>query len=291
MTVMSKGSNIILTSATIHAVVGWSGGGGVDLDASALLLTAAGTVRSDADLVFCNQPSHASGAVSHLGKTAISDVVTDRLCVRLAALESDVQRLLIAGSIDGGSFGQFSGLHIRIEDQATGAELARFDITTASNETAFLFGELYLRAGRWKFRAVGQGYDSGLAGLATDYGITVNEPAGSSLASEPDMSPKPHASRSGTSQPSWDATRPHAGAKLDKKLDQLVSLVHPHLNVDERVLAVFKIISFRHGIDVLVVTTARLAGAITRELGKPPGFKISIAIPTSSTWTRAPRRA
>ena len=56
--------------------------------------------------------------------------------------------------------------------------MARFDSPGATTETAFIFGELYRRAGVWKFRAVGQGYDSGLAGLARDFGISVDdEPA------------------------------------------------------------------------------------------------------------------
>lgn len=100
-------------------------------------------------------------------------------------------RVLIAASADGGTFGQVPGLHLRIEDQSTGNELARFDITTATSETAFVFGELYLHASGWKFRAVGQGYDSGLAGLATDYGITVDESPAPSVADEPATSPAP----------------------------------------------------------------------------------------------------
>ncbi|CAM5404242.1 TerD domain-containing protein [Streptomyces californicus] len=69
-----------------------------------------------------------------------------------------------------------AGLHVRITDAASGAELARFDSTDATVETAFILGELYLRQGAWKLRAVGQGYSSGLEGLATDFGISVDEP-------------------------------------------------------------------------------------------------------------------
>ncbi|CAM5735696.1 Tellurium resistance OS=Streptomyces tendae OX=1932 GN=F3L20_22320 PE=3 SV=1 [Streptomyces tendae] len=63
-----------------------------------------------------------------------------------------------------------------MKDAASGVVAARFDSTGATTETAFVLGEFYRRQGAWKFRAVGQGYSSGLEGLATDYGITVDEP-------------------------------------------------------------------------------------------------------------------
>jgi hypothetical protein len=57
----------------------------------------------------------------------------------------------------------------------SGAEVVRYPMTAAT-ETAFIAGELYRRSGKWKFRAVGQGYANGLAGLATDFGISVDDP-------------------------------------------------------------------------------------------------------------------
>jgi len=67
-----------------------------------------------------------------------------------------------------------SSAFIRIVNQADNAELARYDLTEdASAETAMIFGELYRRDDDWKFRAVGQGYASGLGGIARDYGVDV----------------------------------------------------------------------------------------------------------------------
>ncbi|MGW7100939.1 VWA domain-containing protein [Streptomyces sp. NPDC054838] len=171
MTILSKGANLTVDASCVRAVLGWSPGPGVpDVDASALLLTDRGRVRSDGDFVFYNQPRHASGAVRHLGKQPGADA----LDVDLAALEPEVGRVVLCASADGGSFGQVPGLHLRLLDPASGAELARFDMA-AETETAYISGELYRRADAWKFRAVGQGYASGLAGLATDFGITVDE--------------------------------------------------------------------------------------------------------------------
>lgn len=173
---MLKGTNVRIPAPAVRVELGWRSGPGVpDVDASALLL-AAGKVRSDADFVFYNQAVHASGAVRHEGKRPAGDQMTDTLTVDLSAVEPAIETVVLAASADGGSFGQVPGLHIRVFDAASGAELARFDSTDATVETAFVLGELYRRQGEWKFRAVGQGYGSGLAGLATDYGISVDEP-------------------------------------------------------------------------------------------------------------------
>ncbi|RVU22378.1 Tellurium resistance [Streptomyces antnestii] len=173
---MSKGQNVVVPASAVRVELGWRSGAGVpDTDASALLLVS-GKVRSDADFVFYNQPAHASGAVRHEGKRNADGQVTDTLAVDLARVEPAIESVVLAASSDGGTFGQVPGLHIRVLDAASGAEIARYDSADASVETAFVLGELYRRQGTWKFRAVGQGYGSGLAGLATDYGITVDEP-------------------------------------------------------------------------------------------------------------------
>ncbi|SEQ34300.1 TerD family protein [Streptomyces radiopugnans] len=174
---MLKGANVPVPADSVRVEVGWRTGPGVpDVDASALLLASSGRVRSDGDLVFYNQARHASGAVRHEGKRPAGGAVTDTLAVDLARLEPAVEKVVVAASADGGDFGRVPGLCIRVLDAGSGAELARFDSRDATVETAFVLGELYRRQGAWKFRAVGQGYDSGLAGLATDFGITVDEP-------------------------------------------------------------------------------------------------------------------
>ncbi|MFG2143467.1 TerD family protein [Streptomyces sp. NPDC048696] len=176
---MLKGSNVPVPARTVRVELAWRSGPGVpDADASALLIAAAtGKVRSDADFVFYNQAAHASGAVRHEGKRSSPEGVTDTLYVDLARVEPEVERVVLAASADGGTFGRVPGLCVRVLDAEGGAEIARFDSTDATVETAFILGELYRRQGGWKFRAVGQGYGSGLEGLATDFGITVDKPA------------------------------------------------------------------------------------------------------------------
>ncbi|MFF3335348.1 TerD family protein [Streptomyces sp. NPDC002888] len=182
---MPKGSNVPVPTTALRVELGWrSGPGGPDADASALMLVA-GKVRSDADFVFYNQPAHSSGAVRHEGKRDAGGQVTDTLVVDLARVEPAIETVVLAASADGGTFGQVQDLYIEVRDAAQGAVAARFDSTGATVETAFVLGEFYRRQGAWKFRAVGQGYSSGLAGLATDFGITVDEPQHTAPAAAP----------------------------------------------------------------------------------------------------------
>ncbi|MEV7790305.1 TerD family protein [Streptomyces sp. NPDC088106] len=173
---MSKGSNTPVPATALRVEVGWRSGPGVpDADASALLL-AGGKVRSDSDFVFYNQPAHSSGAVRHEGKRETGGRTTDTLLVDLTRVEPGIETVILAASCDGGAFGQVPDLYVEIQEAASGTAAARFDSAGATTETAFVLGEFYRRQGAWKFRAVGQGYSSGLEGLATDYGISVDEP-------------------------------------------------------------------------------------------------------------------
>nr|WP_169745208.1 VWA domain-containing protein [Streptomyces megasporus] len=193
---LSKGANVSLSVPAVRAVLSWSDAPGApDADASALLLTAGGRVRDDADLVFHNQPHHASGAVRHLGKQRRDGAVTDTVEVDTARLETGIERVLLCASADGGTFGRLAELRLSLLDAATGAELVRFDMA-ATDETAFVGGELYLCGGQWKFRAVGQGYASGMAGPATDHGITVDEEPEPSAQDAPAAPAVPAAPRS-----------------------------------------------------------------------------------------------
>ena len=197
MTVMNKGANLPLAAAAIRAEVSWTGGPAVpDVDVSALLLTEQGRVRDDADFVFYNQPRHASGAVSHGAKSTAGSVNSDVIRLDLAEVESIISSVLIAASADGGPFGAVPGLALSVYD-AAGPLLARFEITDASTETAFVFGEFYRRSGGWKFRAVGQGYDSGLGGLAADFGISVSDDAAPTPTPTPEPAAGPASARSG----------------------------------------------------------------------------------------------
>ena len=91
----------------------------------------------------------------------------------------DVQKIVFPVSIYDAdsrsqSFGQVRNAFIRVVNAANNSEIARYDLSEdASTETAMVFGELYRNGAEWKFRAVGQGWTSGLAGIAKDYGVNV----------------------------------------------------------------------------------------------------------------------
>jgi stress response protein SCP2 len=172
--ILAKGQNMPVPAGVVHAVLAWTPGPSVpDMDVSALLLTDAERVRSDADFVFYNQPVHASGSVRHAGKRHHPQGSADTVTVLLGSVEPVVQRVVIAASADG-VFGRVPGLTLRLYDDAQ-TELAQFVVEAEGTETSMVAGELYRRGGEWKFRAIGQGFDNGLAGLATAYGIQVED--------------------------------------------------------------------------------------------------------------------
>ncbi|MFG2889273.1 TerD family protein [Streptomyces sp. NPDC048248] len=174
---MLKGSNVPLDATAVRAVLRWTPGAGVpDVDASALLVGPEGSVRSDEDFVFYNQPRHPSGLVRHLPKTRLADSLTETIEADLATLDPAVDRVVLTASTEGGAFSLVPDLRVLLYDAAAtdGEPLAVFDVVPETgDETALICGELYRRADSWKFRALGQGYESGLVALATEFGISV----------------------------------------------------------------------------------------------------------------------
>jgi len=187
---LTKGGNVSLTKeapglSAVTVGLGWDArttdGQEFDLDASAIVCGADGKVVSDKHFIFFNNLSSPDGAVMHTGDNLTGEGAGDdeQIKVNLAGLPGDVDKIVFPVSIynaqaGGQSFGQVRNAFIRIVNQADNAELARYDLSEdASTETAMVFGELYRNGAEWKFRAVGQGYTSGLAGIAGDYGVSV----------------------------------------------------------------------------------------------------------------------
>ena len=187
---LAKGGNVSLSKeepGLTHILIGlgWdtrtTDGTDFDLDASAFLLAAGDRVRSDSDFIFYNNLKSADGSVEHTGdnRTGEGDGDDEALKVELARVPADVQKIAVTVTIHEGearrqSFGMVSNAFIRIVNDATGREIARYDLTEdASTETAMIFGEVYRHNGDWKFRAVGQGYRGGLAPMARNFGVDV----------------------------------------------------------------------------------------------------------------------
>jgi len=175
---LSRGQNITLPAGTltVEAVIGWTEST-AEVDASALLLGADQKVGSDGDFVFYNQPRSPDGSVRFRGADEGGSGTRARIAVDLSAVPEHVHAIALVGSVHTGDFGALGKLSLTVLDDA-GQTLTEFVTSEATTESAFLFGEVYRRAGVWKVRAVGQGWDSGLAGLATDFGVTVDGDAG-----------------------------------------------------------------------------------------------------------------
>ncbi|NEK58816.1 VWA domain-containing protein [Geodermatophilus sabuli] len=178
---LTRGGNVGLAAVgltgSVVVTLTWQPAPGLDADLSAFLTTGAGRVRSDADFVFYNQPSGGNGAVEHLGKAVQGAATVDRVRIDPSRLPADVEKVVIGASLDGaGTFGDLTGVAVEVAADAGAPAAVRCELA-AGPETALVFAEVYRRAGEWKVRAVGQGYTTGLAGLATDVGVDVDEPA------------------------------------------------------------------------------------------------------------------
>ncbi|WP_413761122.1 TerD family protein [Streptomyces sp. MMBL 11-3] len=182
---MTPGSNIPLPVARVTVDVAAP----VRLDVSGLLLTADGKVRSDDDFIFYNQPS-GPGVTYRSGGGSTPDSIT----VDTAAVPPGIEKIVVTASPD--AAGQtFQGIEptATIRNADDGSVLASFTPPQLGTETALVIVEVYLRNGAWKARAVGQGYANGLAGIATDFGVTVEEPAPPAPAVQAPVTPPPPA--------------------------------------------------------------------------------------------------
>lgn len=174
---MTPGSNVPLPVPRVTVEVGAP----VRLDVSGLLLAADGKVRSDDDFVFYNQPQGGPGVTHRAGGGGAPDSIT----VDTALVPAGIEKVVVTASIDGG--GAFSGTvpTATVRGADDGAVIATFAPTGLGPETALVVVEVYRRGGAWKVRAVGQGYANGLAGIATDFGVSVEEPAAPPAAQAP----------------------------------------------------------------------------------------------------------
>ncbi len=185
---LTKGGNVSLTNEApglteVTVGLGWDTSGATgrefDLDASAIMCAADGQVLTDRHFVFFNNLKSPDGSVEHLGdnQTGLGEGHDEAITVNLAATPAEVVRIVFPVSMyvsgpQAHSFGDVRNAFIRVINQRNNTEIARYDLTEdASLETAMVFGELYRSGEEWRFRAVGQPYASGLAGIAHEFGI------------------------------------------------------------------------------------------------------------------------
>lgn len=187
---LTKGGNVSLskTAPTMTKMIvglGWDAratdGAAFDLDAVAFVTNSTGKVRNDQDFIFFNNKSNTEGSVVHQGDnlTGAGDGDDEQVVIDLTKMPADVDKVFVCVTIYDAdtrkqSFGQVTNAFIRIVNDADKAEVARYDLSEdASTDTAMIFGEIYRNGAEWKFKAVGQGFNSGLGQLAAQYGVNI----------------------------------------------------------------------------------------------------------------------
>ncbi len=189
--VLRKGQKVDLTkgNAGLKKVIvglGWDtnkydGRADFDLDSAAFCLGENGLVKSDLDFVFYNNLEHPSKGVIHLGDnlTGAGEGDDEQIMIDLSLIPSDICKIDFTVTINdaesrGQNFGQVSNSYVRVVNSENNEELIRYDLgEDYSIETAVVVAELYRYGNGWKFNAIGNGFQGGLAALCNNFGIQV----------------------------------------------------------------------------------------------------------------------
>ncbi|PZT93994.1 TerD family protein [Sphingomonas sp.] len=186
-----KGGNVSLSKeapglSSVTVGLGWdlrrTDGQAFDLDASAFAVGDDGRVLSDGHFVFYNNKTSPDGAIVYGGDNRTGDGAGDDETIRIdfGRLGSAVKKVVVAVTIHDGAerrqnFGSVANAYARVVNDADARELARYDLSEdSSTNAAMIFVELYRSAlGEIKVKAIGEGWQSGLAGLASSMGVNL----------------------------------------------------------------------------------------------------------------------
>lgn len=214
MTDLQQGGNAPVPDGPLTLGFAWTppAGRDVDADASAYLLTATGKVRSDADMVFYNQPDGGGGAVRFVATAGARGGFE----VDPAKLPAEIERVVFCVTVHeaqakGQTLALLGGAAVTLTGSG-GTTIGFAPSLATATEAAMVFGELYKRGGQWKFRAVGQGFDGGLAPLARSFGIDIAEEA-----APPAPSPAPAAAPKPVNLSKVSLDKPGQTVSLEKK--------------------------------------------------------------------------
>jgi tellurium resistance protein TerD len=182
---LTKGDLFTLADSnlTITLGLGWdarsSDGAPFDLDAVAFLLNAQDKVRSNDDFIFYNQTLSKCGGVSHQGDNRIGDADGDdeKIEIQLSKIPQEIQKIVFTVTIHeydkrNQNFGQVRKAYIRLINQKSRSEIARYDLTEdASTSSSMVFSCIQRENNVWKFHAISEGKMGGLLEVATSYGV------------------------------------------------------------------------------------------------------------------------
>jgi tellurium resistance protein TerD len=187
---LQKGGNVNLSKeapglSKMTIGLGWdvraTDGAAFDLDGVVFMLTPAGKVRSDADFIFYNNLKSADGSITHSGdnRTGAGEGDDETVTIELSRVPAEIDKIVLGVTIHDAdarrqNFGMVGKAFIRCVNANGNTEIARYDLSEdSSTEAAMIFGEVYRNGADWKFRAIGQGFQGGLAPLAKNYGVNV----------------------------------------------------------------------------------------------------------------------
>jgi tellurium resistance protein TerD len=179
---LQPGGNVSLTAENpllVELLVGFgwttiaSGAPGVELVPSAILCDSAGKAVSADSMVFFNQLSTPDDAVRYVTKGD-----QEQIEVNLGLIPDAVGKVVFVVYVDPdirkpGSFSTVRNAYIRVAGRDD-KDLVRFDLgRTDSTVTAMIFGELYRYKSAWKFRALGDGFTTGIDGVSRSFGLAL----------------------------------------------------------------------------------------------------------------------
>ena len=170
----------------VAIALGWQvsqSGQSYDIDASVFMLGTDGRIPDEKYFVFYNNLKSLDGSLKHSGdnRTGQGEGDDETVYVDLAKVNPDIQALVFVVTIHEGQekrqkFSSVKNAFIRLYNQETKSELARYELKEAfSEETALEFGRLYKKDGEWRFQAAGQGYKAGLQSFVDKYCVASQE--------------------------------------------------------------------------------------------------------------------
>lgn len=180
---LQKGQKIDIGLSKMSVGLGWNPnegtGAGFDLDASAFMINSNRLIPAEEYFVFYGNTDSPDTALHHTGDDPTggnsADGDDETIIVDLSKVDASINEILFVVTIHEAqqrrqNFGQVRNSYIRIIDDASGAEVAKYELgEDFSIETAVEFGRLYKRDGHWKFEASGIGYKEDLAFFVSKY--------------------------------------------------------------------------------------------------------------------------
>ncbi|GAA0243908.1 TerD family protein [Actinomadura nitritigenes] len=127
----------------------------IDLDASCLLFDASGNL---ADSVWFRQLRSKDGSVQHTGDnlTGAGEGDDEVINVDLQSVPANVTQLVFTvNSFTGQDFSQIENAFCRLVDEATGQEIARYDLSGAGQHNAQIMAKVSRDGEGWTMTAIG----------------------------------------------------------------------------------------------------------------------------------------